>query len=213
MICELCGEDRSYCKCCFGRSWDANAVQCTGGPDPAYLDENGSNVRSRCKLYAKCATMTVKNQTTRKDQQQQQVRPVMQTPIHSVVAGITQGAATVLARQQAAQQAVVKPVMQQPQPMVPQPYYGYPQPVMVHPMMAQAPYTVPMNYQQPGMQMPAYLTVPEPVLADQHWFWRLMWNIGRSMVKAGAHTTANFVDHTPVNPYQLPPPADPQQQG
>jgi hypothetical protein len=72
------------------------------------------------------------------------------------------------------------------------------------------PMAVPMNHAAYGAQMPAYLTVPEPVLQGQHWGKRLAYTLIRSMAKAGGHSTANFFDHMTFNPYpvypQPPPP-------
>jgi len=197
-------------RVCFGKHWEARAIQCAGGSDPAYCDVNGSNQRERCAWYAKCASETVRENMAARPLEQQQVRPPMQVPmqtqqnpIHSILRGVAQGTGSALMRhltQQTQQMAPPVPVQQH---MVPQAHYGYPAQVMVQPAMASVPYMVPMNYQAPGMQMPGYLSVPEPPMEGQHWLTRLLLNIGRSMVKAGAHTTANFIDHTPVNPYPV----------
>lgn len=197
-------------KVCFGQHWDANAIQCKGGVDPVYVDARGGNERERCAWYAKCASETIRVRMAVKPPEQQQVRPPMQVPVYapqnpiqSILRGVAQGTGNALARhiQQMQPMQHVQQVPYHQQQLVQQPHYGYPAPAMVHPALAAVPYQVPMNYQAPGMQMPGYLSVPEPPVDGQHWFTRLLLNIGRSMVKAGAHTTANFIDHTPVNPY------------
>ena len=99
---------------------------------------------------------------------------------------------------------------QQPQPQSqPQYPYAYPQQQgFVPPGMAMMPQMVAQNYQAPGAQMPAYLTVPEPVVMGSHWAYRLVHSVLRSMLKASGHTLANFFDYTPMNqwlPPQLPP--------
>jgi hypothetical protein len=70
-----------------------------------------------------------------------------------------------------------------------------------------APY-VPLPMQQPGMQVHGYLSIPEPVRDDVHWFWRLVSNAVRAMFKAATHETSHFIDHNTFNrpqPPQLPP--------
>jgi hypothetical protein len=136
--------------------------------------------------------------------------------MQSIMRGVAQGARQALVKHISYPTApVVKtPVhpQMQAQQQAQQPYYGQPQSIMVHPSQAAIPYTVPMNYQQPGMQMPGYLTVQEPVIEGQHWATRLFFNIVRACTKAGAHTTANFVDHTTINTpvYPAPPEQPPQ---
>lgn len=200
----------AHSQICFGQHWDANAVECKGGLDPSRTAEDGSSMHPRCPAYAKCASETIRNRVGQKGTAQSAQPPMnipISTPIHSVMKGVVQGARAALVRH-VTQPA--SPVVQPPTPaQAVQPFYGYPQPIMVHPAQAAVPYVVPMNYQAPGMQMPAYLTVQEPVVAGQHWSVRLLFNIGRAMVKAGAHTTANFVDHTTINQpvyYQPNPP-------
>lgn len=99
----------------------------------------------------------------------------------------------------------VRPGAPQMQPVAPQPQLGYPT-QMAPPAMAGMPYMVPMNFAAYGAQMPAYLTVPEPTLPNQHWGSRLMYTLVRSMMKAAGHSTANFFDHMTFNPYPPYPP-------
>jgi hypothetical protein len=104
----------------------------------------------------------------------------------------------------------------------PSPYSAQHYPTQPAPMMQQAaqqllppwlaqmgPQLVPVTFQQPGMQMPAYLTVPEPINPEEHWMWRLVREIFRSMVKSTGHTAASFIDHNPLRAYEIPPEPQP----
>jgi hypothetical protein len=82
---------------------------------------------------------------------------------------------------------------------------------LMPPWVAQlGPQVVPVMYQQPGSQMAAYLTVPEPVDLHEHWFWRLAREVLRSMFKATGHTASSFFDHNPWRAYEPPPTPPPQ---
>jgi len=200
-------------RVCFGQHWDANAPQCKGGLDPTVASTDGTAMHRRCDWFAKCAAETVKNNLSNRGpspQTAQQVKVPIAPPMQSIMRGVAQGARQAMVNY-ASQPASPVQTPVHPQ-MAMQPYYQQPGTIMVHPAQAALPYMVPMNYQQPGMQMPAYLTNPEPAVEGQHWFVRLMYNIGRSMVKAGCHTTANFADHTPINPVYVPPPPTPPEQ-
>jgi hypothetical protein len=96
--------------------------------------------------------------------------------------------------------------IQQYQQQYPQQYQNPSQPgQFVHPWIAQnGPTYVPMQYQQPGSQIPSYLTIPEPVIAEEPWLWRLLREIFRSMMKSSGHSVASFFDHTPVKLHQPP---------
>lgn len=39
---------------CFGKAWDAEAVECNGGHDPAYTAPTGGNTRPKCQLFDAC---------------------------------------------------------------------------------------------------------------------------------------------------------------
>ena len=201
-------------KVCFGQSWDANAAQCKGGLDAASMSTDGTAMHRRCDWFAKCAAETVRNNMSKRGAPSP-AKPVnvpLATPVHSILRGVAQGARQALVRHVAPPppQMVQQPAQQQMYQQQ-QPYYGQPGPMMVHPAQAALPHMAPMNYQQPGLQMPGYLTIQEPSVEGQHWLVRLMLNIGRSMVKAGCHTTANFVDHTTVNQPTYYQPEPPQQ--
>jgi len=85
----------------------------------------------------------------------------------------------------------------QVQPMMYQTHYnGQPMMVMmVPPEQAQIPALVPQNVVQPGTQVLAVMTVPEP--ATLPYFKRFIGSVGRSMLKYGFLSAANMMDHVP----------------
>jgi len=201
---------------CYGDSkcWSATAKECAGGLDPGYQHPvSGSHVRERCYWFAQCAQESaaarIRLQTSAMHPASIPIAPV--APMVAAPRPIPQGPAPRPAYGVAPQY-----------PQYPQhPQYSYPQ----YPAQTQNPYAqyappfiaqmgpqvVPMVFQQPGSQIPGYLTVPEPIDPNEHWFSRLIREILRSMFKSGCHTTASFVDHTPWRRYvepelpQLPP--------
>jgi len=76
---------------------------------------------------------------------------------------------------------------------------------MAHPAMASVPLNVLMNQQAAGAQMPAYLTVPEPMHQGQGTVKPLMFTLLRAVLKAGGHALANYYDHNPVTQWVNPP--------
>ena len=219
---------------CFGKSWEANHPECAGGLDPAYTNlKDGSNRREKCGWYSACYArmtspkgpdvqacqlvrpgMTVKFPNVPQAPAPAQAPP---SPWQSAVRGVT-AVATGLSNAMSAAAAhpsvqVRPPVQAAPQP-APQVQYQQPQQMQyyqqqqqgwAHPSIAAVPWAVPMNYPMPGAQIPAYLTVPEPVVDGQHWTQRLGFSILRSMMKATGHTVANFFDHNPITPWGKPP--------
>jgi len=194
---------------CFGKSWEAHHVECNGGLDPAYTHpKRGDHKRDRCSWYTHCASRTAasKLQPEKLVPAANLVKssmPVMPQPFQAVVQGVR------TASQHVAQQvgniqvripnmpAPVAPVQMTPQ--YPQYQQGYG--VMTHPAAASVPYAVPMNYSSPGMQMPAYLTVPEPIIPGQSLVRPFAATMGRSVLKALGHAAANWFDHIPWNPW------------
>jgi len=214
---------------CFGQLWDAKSVECRGGADPTYINPaDGTNRRDICQWYSQCGA-----RTQARNQAQQQYIPVQQlvrppiptinqqmppTPQMQPFQNFTQGLAQIarpliqsFQQTQQPQQQMIQvqqqqqPQMRPPQPQYPQPQYGFAQPILVDPRMAANPYVVPMNYPGPGQQMPAYLTVPEP-LNGQPWYVRLASVLLRSMLKATGHSIANYFDHTSFYSWPNPPP-------
>jgi hypothetical protein len=77
--------------------------------------------------------------------------------------------------------------------------YAQHQPMMMPPAMAQyGPAYVYAPYQQPGQQMPQYLTMPEPVQEDVHWGMRLGRELFRSLAKAFGHSLAAHFDSNSI---------------
>lgn len=178
---------------CFGY-WASTAKECSGGLDPAYKDPiTGSHERGQCKYYAACAQATNMAKMESSAQVQPLPKPAPQYPIT-----------------QQFPYAVQRPQQQYPQPQYfQQQQYFQPQqfstPQFAPPWIAQqGPQIVPMPYAQPGGQIPSYLSVPEPVNPNEHWFGRLLREIVRAIFKSSGHTTANFFDHNPFRPYPTP---------
>lgn len=114
--------------------------------------------------------------------------------------------------QQAPQQVPQQQVLQRPptaqgQMQVYGGYYaGQPQQVpvyMVEPQYAQVPSVVPQNHVQPGAQVPAYLSVPEPYNGS------VVPMFVNSLLRAGLKgmfsQAANLMDHVPWGTYAPPP--------
>ena len=89
----------------------------------------------------------------------------------------------------------------QPQQQVSQPAYG----TMAPPHVAQhGPVNVPMQVQQPGAQMPSYLTIPEPIDHEEGTSKALGRTLFRSAAKAMGHSISSFFDHVPLKPHKPP---------
>ena len=196
---------------CFGFSWDAGAKECAGGLDPTF-QRNGSNRRERCIYFAQCASKTqehrskglvhpnqlVPQQRAYLEALKQQIRnaavnPAAPTPPTPPL----QPPAPVPAQPVRPVAPTMNPQVMNPQ-VVPQ---VMPMGQMVPPQQAMMPWAVPMNFAPPAMQMPGYLTVPEPYVAGQPWYARLGLSVARGMLKATGHVVANFFDHTTFNPW------------
>jgi len=210
---------------CFGKLWEEAAIECTGGFDLAYRSHKSeSNLRERCTAFEACRAAKQEN---RAHVFQPQVVPAQQLIRHPQPPPVPQ--------QYAQQQRLhpppppPPPVAAYPAPgyVAPQPQYAQPQPQHyvqpqyfsqpqtpqyhhthqgAHPYHAQfGPQHVPVAYQQPGAQMPAYLAVPEPVESGPWWV-RLLAEIARSMAKASGHSIASFFDHNPMRLHRAPQP-------
>lgn len=201
---------------CFGFSWDAGAKECAGGLDPTY-QYNGSNRRERCIYFAQCAAKTQQHksaglvhpsQLTSRQQQEletlkqnirvQQRQPQYSAPPVPPGPSLKPPTPTQFGRPP-------MPSTQYPQPPAPQPVPAQVMPQtqagMVPPQQAMMPWAVPMNFAAPAMQMPGYLTVPEPYVEGQPWYARLGLSVARGMLKATGHVVANFFDHATFNPW------------
>lgn len=202
---------------CFGKHWVANNVKCNGGLDPTFTHpRTGSNKRDRCPWYTACGARMSANNL----QPQQQLVPVQNlnrnkaqpppvpNPFQQTLGGFLQGGTNVARQFGNIQVRHPKPAQVQVQPQVPQApqqqpqqimFAGHPSPPYVHPAMASMPAHVPSNFSAPGMQMPAYLTVPEPIVPGQSLARPFAATVMRSMLKAFGHATANWFDHVPMN--------------
>lgn len=180
---------------CFGVGWNANSAQCR----PAFGGQT-------CPLYKECASAMnqlrpVVPATSLLQSQRSPmpgaapVQPPMQpTPMvpqvlqqtRQVIHGIQTGV------QQAQQRQVIPPAGFAQVPQYQQQASGQ---YLVPPTDAQMPFLVPQNHQAYGAQMPAYLTVPEPL--NQPWWQMALWSILRAAGKASFHTMANVFDHVP----------------
>lgn len=188
---------------CFGGSFSASDVECTGGPDPAYVHpQTQKRVRDKCGWYSACASTTAANKSKARQTQfipVQQVTRNLQGPPRPATGHPMVGA---------------RPQVQHPQQFMPQQQYPqhqqYQQPMQQYPHMVapyiaqQGPQIVPLMVQQPGAQMTHYLTVPEPINLNESPWKRLLREILRSMAKSAGHTGAAFFDHNPINPHKGP---------
>jgi hypothetical protein len=189
---------------CFGTNlWSAAAPECIGGPDSAYSNpRTGNNVRERCAWYSSCASVSASN----KVRSQNLIPPNQLTRVPIAPVQVMPPPKPAFNPLLPRQNPVYPQHYQQPQQYIAQQAY------MVPPWQAQqGPQMVPVVYQQPGSQMPAYLTVPEPVDLDESPWRRLIREIFRSMFKSAGHTTASYFDHTPMRPH-APPPKTPEGQ-
>lgn len=204
---------------CFGKSWDPSSVECSGGLDPTYVSPiNGTQKRDKCNHYTTCGTRCVNNKV-----QQPHILPtatLIRPPMAPPAAAALPNS---LVYAQPPRLPGSSPVQQYAQPQYPvypqatpqyypqiQPYQQpyQPQMQMVPPSAAYyGPPLVPVNHQQPGMQVLGYLSYPEPV-DSAPWYVRLFRELFRSSMKGAFHTASNFFDHTtfgrPTHP-QLPP--------
>ena len=211
---------------CFGSNlWSPSTAECVGGPDPGYVNPNtGAQVRDKCDWYSSCASTSVSNRST-----EQKLIPVSNLTQHMPIGPVQIQAPPKPAVSTAmAPQRQVMPVQWQPpwqpqqqqqqwqqvqqQMMLPQQMQQMAQ--MVPAWMAQfGPQQVPSPFQQPGMQMPSYLAIPEPVDPSGAGMWgRLFREVIRSLFKSAGHTGAHFFDHNPMKMFAMPQqPQQPQQ--
>lgn len=189
---------------CFGKEWNPQAVECKGGLDPMYTNpRDQSHRRDKCRFYERCAPRTCANQIS-------QSPTTSLVPAQNLVPRNGPQVASPVVQPQARQQPVYYPQAYAPPPPPPAPTAGFAQ--MGHPSMQMAPAHIAQfgpqmlatNFQQPGTQIPAYLTVPEPVDLSVPWYMRLGREILRAMAKGAFHTGANWVDHNPFGQYKPP---------
>lgn len=201
---------------CFGSHlWSATSAECVGGPDPGYTHpQTMAHTRERCRFYSECATTSARNRTQQVQPQSNfvpvqsliQRQPTMPAPISPTV-GVQPPPRPVAPPPNLAPRPPLQPYQPPtyaPQQQYQQPYYA-PQTFTAPPHVAQmGPAQVPLQYQQPGAQMPAYLTMPEP-MEDGDSGWRVLVRVlFRSIMKAAGHSMASFFDHTPMKAHKTP---------
>lgn len=198
---------------CYGKHWAAHHVECNGGLDPAYTHpERGDHKRDRCSWYSHCAARTAASRLP--SERQQLIPPTNLKPqppaLPQTYQSVLQGARTAgqhIQQQVGNIQVRHFPTMPHaPAPMSPPPQQQHAT-MMAHPSMASMPQMVPMNYPASGMQIPAYLTVPEPIIPGQGLARPFVATMGRSVLKALGHAAANWFDHVPWNPWPYQPPS------
>lgn len=169
---------------CFGSKWDPKASECAGGLDAMYTNpSDGTHRRDKCSWYSQCAARTCMGTSGAQVAPAQMMAGQPPVPPGQLVRHPQQPMQP--ARMMMPGQQPM--AMQQPIWMVPpeQAYYGVQQ--------------VPMNHQQPGMQVAGYLSVPEPIQIGVPWYRRLGIEMVRSAFKGLFHTGANFFDHVPFS--------------
>lgn len=193
---------------CFGSHlWSATEKECVGGADPGYKHpQNGTHVRERCKWYQPCAQASAQQRTQSLIPSSNLTRYVQPPPpVGNPLAGVQPPPKPVAPHPGIVAQPP-RPFQQPHIQHVQQPAYMHaPQVLLAPPYIAQqGPMQVPMQYQQPGAQMPAYLTMPEPVAQGEGALGVLFRTLLRSALKACGHSLAFFVDSTPIRPHRPP---------
>lgn len=187
---------------CYGTHlWSATAPDCIGGPDAGYTHpQTGSHNRERCRFYQACAQDSARNKT------QQAIVPVQslyrQPPSPTIMTGVQPPPRPVAPTMSYppriplhVQQPYIPPVQPQVQPHHPM---GFAPPHVAQ----EGPTFVPVPYQMPGAQIPAYLTMPEPVGPGESAAGALGRTLLRSVFKAIGHSAASFFDHVPLKPHR-----------
>lgn len=203
---------------CFGESWSGVDVHCKGGLDPVYQNPRAlaemkttgrTNIpihqREQCIHYAQCSHQTNFNrmQGFIPAENLTKGRAPQPTPPRSQPVGprrmgesIHQDNRTPPRWQPPAPAPTWQQPPQQNQHMAPPWVAGY------------GPQFVPMPFQQPGAQMPGYLSVPEPIDPKVPFWFRMVLSLFRAGVKAIFHTGAHIIDHEPFIKHQQPPPPE-----
>lgn len=176
---------------CYGKHWDAQAVECKGGLDPSYVGIHG-NTRVRCKWYQECSSATNNSRIRMATPQGYSPLPytppaptaITQQPYHLPIQQYT---APKPVQQQQVYQAPVQPVMQ------PVMHAG----VMYAPVaQAAVPQMVPMNQMMPGAQTQCFIAIPEQ---SNSWAGGFVGTMSRSVMKVGLLALANYLDYHPFH--------------
>ncbi len=193
---------------CFGTNlWSATVPACVGGPDAGYVHPvNTTRNREKCKWYQACASASgrARAQTTVIPPQN-----LVRTQPQPTMAASVQPPPRPVAPHPSLSSA--RPPLHQPQPQYQQPQYAgqYQQPAqqgpVAPPFVAQAgPAHVPIQQQWPGAQMPAYLSMPEPIDPNEGAAKPLGRTLVRSAFKALGHSFSSFFDNTSLKPHKPP---------
>lgn len=159
-------DDEDEIPSCFGKKFDATAVECIGGDDPAYSAKTGELKRPKCDMLSACAVRT---------QAMSRGTGNNVVPVQNVVRPSTTFTPPSVAAQP------YRPSYMPPQP----------QPQQYHPQQYQQvglQQAVPVNY-----GMPQYLTNREPA-QGRGLMARLGIEVLRSLGKSAGHTLAHFFD-------------------
>jgi len=204
---------------CYGKSWDPNSVECKGGLDPAYTNpEDQTHRRDRCSWFQPCSQIVTQSAPSTP----QLIPPralllqhrAVDTPPPRPVAPPIYSPPRPPTYQQPQTQYSLPPAPAQVVPTPPSHPQFQPQPQLQHgsaphvmyqqqPVMMAPPSVaqygqqfVPMPYQNPGSQVPQYLTMPEPVYDGERWggFLRTMARTGLKAIGLGI---AAYVDSYP----------------
>ena len=201
------------CPGCYGKHWDANAIECRGGNDPSYQNPgNGTNKRDICAWYQMCCSAT--NRT----RMEEAVRVAPPPPPPQPMLPTYPNQQPVYAPQGYAPQQGYRPAGPPVMPPAPQQaiipvtigpqQYGPTQQVAyvgsmpyTNPACAHTPLMVPMNMPMQGSQIPSFLTVPEPADPNVSPGLQLWRTVYRNMIKAACAGCAGWIDYNPIGRY------------
>lgn len=210
---------------CFGKLWDERSPECAGGLDAMYTNpETGSKVRSQCSLYDTCgrqwhATRAQERLTEIRTKQGIEIKPPAITfslppasptgtsiPIKPGVPTFPSQSGNTPPRPSYTS-APPAPYTQQNPPQAQQPYYPpnrppfqqqeqaalQPSPSQFFPAVFRPTLTL-----QPH-ESPPFLTVPEPIIANEPVWKRILYEALRAAVKGifcqGAYTADHLTIH------------------
>lgn len=203
---------------CYGKQWDPKDKECAGGLDPAYKDENGSHLRSKCDFYSSCgvrfqsskinqvpqaspSNFVPTQNLTRNIQSPERLEPPAPRFVYVDAAGKPINAPqpqvvnySLSAGVQVQQPQAPPPQMQyqtQPQQVAQVQYQQVP-PMQQQVMLPQVPQPLPVDY-----RMPYYLTVPEVRGEDEGIGPVICRTLLRGGLKGIAQSLAHLIDTTP----------------
>jgi hypothetical protein len=196
---------------CFGKSWEKDAVECIGGLDPTWKNEQtGSHVREPCGYFSACGSRV---QAAKMEEASRLVPATSLARAWQARPGQVQSPQPMGGTSQGIQQFTMQNLQQQFEKMQ-KDWIAQQQQQMARgqmPMMPMMPQMMGMpqaGFQQMmpvNFEIPQYLTHREYRRPDEG-LWRVLGReVGRSMLKSAGHTFANFFDSTP---FYGPPPKE-----